>query len=442
MVSPMRLRHKFILFVILIHIVLLALSLLLIGQNKYLFIVSEVVIVISIVISLHLYRGFLQPLNLITAGIESIKDKDFSTTLVATGHREIDELIEVYNRMIEQLRSERIRQREQHFFLEHLIEATPSGVLILDLDGRISMVNPSAADMIGRKVTELIGRPVETLGEWCGIALEEMIPGQTIVVNRSGLQTFRFSKSRFVDRGFHRHFILIEELTKEIAVSQKRAYDKVIRMMSHEINNSIGAVNSILDSCANYRTQLAPEDSSDFSGAIQVAIDRNNRLNRFMANFANVVRTPLPTKEPHDLHELLRSVAVLMSAECSRRSINWQWDLARSPFVVEIDVEQMEQVLLNTMKNAVEAIDHDGTITIRTSGPDPRMLWIIDTGKGILPGERAQLFTPFYSTKKDGQGIGLTLTREILINHGFRFDLESSGKGHTEFWIEFAKPNC
>lgn len=105
--------------------------------------------------------------------------------------------------------------------------------------------------------------------------------------------------------------------------------------------------------------------------------------------------------------------------------------------MVNIDVQQMEQVLVNIIKNSLEAIDENGAITIQTSYVPSRILRIIDTGTGIPPEQRGQLFAPFFSTKRDGQGIGLTLIREILINHGFNFNLESTGKGHTEFWIEF-----
>ena len=126
-----------------------------------------------------------------------------------------------------------------------------------------------------------------------------------------------------------------------------------------------------------------------------------------------------------------------MNAECKKRSIAWVWDLSTVPLIVNVDVRQMEQVLVNIIKNAIEAIQEQGTITVNTSASTPGMLRIVDDGPGIAPEDRPHLFTPFYSTKKDGQGIGLTLIRKILVNHGFDFNLESPKPGHTEFWIEF-----
>jgi signal transduction histidine kinase len=192
-----------------------------------------------------------------------------------------------------------------------------------------------------------------------------------------------------------------------------------------------------LDSARHYKDQLRSEDTADFDNALRVAIDRNLRLNRFMANFADVVRIPPPVKETCDLHDLLRSTQTLMGPDCARRNIDWCWEPAPGPLMVTIDVQQMEQVLVNIIKNSLEAIGENGRITVQTTSAPSRMLRIIDTGKGIPPEQRGQLFAPFFSTKRDGQGIGLTLIREILINHGFHFNLESTGVGHTEFWIEF-----
>lgn len=117
----MSLRTKFILFAVLVHGLLAAMAYFLLQENKYLFLGMELVILVSTFITAQLYRSFFQPLKLIQAGIESIKDKDFSTKFTAVGQQELDELVNVYNRMIDQLRQERVVQAEKHFLLEKLI---------------------------------------------------------------------------------------------------------------------------------------------------------------------------------------------------------------------------------------------------------------------------------------------------------------------------------
>jgi len=433
----MKLRRRFITFALLIHAVPLVLAILLYQHNKYFFVAAELLVVVSVIVTIRLYKSFLQPLNVLASGIESMKDQDFSTTFVKTGQEELDQLVDVYNRMIGQLRSERARQREQHYFLERLITATPTGVVILDLDDNISMLNPAACAFLEVGPDEIIGAPLKKFADGPWNELYRMQAGETRIVKFDGIQTYKCRKSHFLDRGFHRHFILIEQLTREILATQKQAYEKVIRMMSHEINNSVGAVNSILQSLLKVMGQLTAEDRQDFEEAIRVAINRNSGLNRFMGNFADVVRIPPPVQEPHDMHQLLHSVQTLMSAECERRNIGWVWELSSTPLKAHIDYQQIEQVLVNIIKNAIEAIGKDGTITIQTSTTNPKTMRIIDTGKGIPPEVKPRLFTPFYSTKRDGQGIGLTFIREVLISHGFDFGLEPTNDGRTVFWIRF-----
>ena len=433
----MTLKLRFTLFVVLLHVLLIVAAVYLLIEDKVYFFIAEGVIIISLGISVHLYRAFLKPLDLISAGVESIRDKDFATKFLPTGQRELDRLIDVYNRMIDQLRSERIRQREQHYFLERLMHAIPVGVLILDLDNLVSMVNPAGEVLLGVRSEDILGGALRQLPGPLGRHLGNLTPGETLVVAANGTQTFRCRMSQFLDRGFQRHFVLIEELTHEILASQKRAYENVIRMMSHEVNNTIGAVNSIMQTGRGFGEQLKHEDYVEFDQALSVAINRNNGLNRFMSNLASVVRIPAPVFEEYDLHELLRSVQVLMSGECSRRNITWEWRLDDGPMMLSMDVHQMEQVLMNIVKNAVESIDHDGTITVSTKIDSKRLLTITDTGRGISDKDREHLFTPFYSTKRDGQGIGLTLIREILINHDCTFGLEPGEEIGAHFWISF-----
>ncbi|UCD63119.1 MAG: PAS domain-containing protein [Candidatus Zixiibacteriota bacterium] len=433
----MKLRRRFITFAVIIHLILVVLSVIVFWQNRYLFLGAELLVVVSLVITIHLYRSFLKPLDLIASGVESIKDQDFSTTFIKTGQEELDSLIDIYNGMIEQLRRERIKQREQHYFLQRLIEATPIGIIILDLDDKVTMLNPAARAILGVESDQAIGCPLDRLKNVPGIELAGMTAGETRIIKVSGVQTYKCRKSHFLDRGFHRHFVLIEELTREIIGTQKRAYAKVIRMMSHEVNNSVGAVNSILHSALDLLGRFPPEESADYKNAIQVAVDRNNGLNEFMANFADVVRLPAPNRERYDLHTVLKSVEVLMGAECTRRNISWKSELVPGPFVVNIDVQQIEQALVNVVKNAIEAVEDGGSVTVKTTDGESRMLRIMDDGRGLAPEAQLRLFTPFYSTKRDGQGIGLTLVREILVNHGFDFNLESNEKGLTEFWIDF-----
>jgi two-component system nitrogen regulation sensor histidine kinase NtrY len=432
----MTLRIKFILFVVIIHAVLIVLAGQVMRTNAPLFIGLEVLLLISVILTVQLYRGFVRPFQLIAAGTQAIRAKDFSMKFVPVGQREMDQLIDVYNHMIEELRKERVTQHEKSYLLESLIQASPAGVLLLTFDGRIEGVNPAAERMLGLSAKQLLGEaPAQLPGDW-GPALGHLSEQQPQVVRLSGIQTYRAHCSHFLDRGFTRHFIVLEELTQDLIRQEKQAYEKLIRMMSHEINNSIGAINSILQSFHYYAPQLRPDDQPDFTEALEVSINRNTHLANFIANFANLVRLPLPQRHPTDVHELLRTTERLLHVQIERRQISWHRELAPEGLVVDLDPLQLEQALLNICKNALEAIGENGNIWVRTT-QQPAQVVIENDGPGILPDVQRRLFTPFFSTKRDGQGIGLTLIRDILLQHDFSFSLETQESGRTAFTIRF-----
>jgi signal transduction histidine kinase len=244
----------------------------------------------------------------------------------------------------------------------------------------------------------------------------------------------RIHHGEFFDRGFSRSFFLVEELTEELRASEKGAYEKLIRLMSHEVNNSVGAVRSLLESSLNYAGQLRPEDGADFQNALTVAIARMQNLNAFVNGFADVVRLPAPRFEPCRIDELVGDILTLLRPELESRRIVTTLSVAEDVEPVSCDKNQMEQVLLNVMRNSIETIGTSGSIGIEVTRNDLR---IADSGAGIAPEVAPLLFSPFFSTKRDGRGLGLTLTQEILKQHRFDFALQNRPEGGAEFRLSF-----
>ena len=431
----MTLRLKFLLFVVIIHAVLIALAAQLRTTNTVLFVAAEALLLLSIYFAAQLYRDFVRPFELIAAGTAAIQAKDFSMKFVPVGQREMDQLIEVYNHMIDALRGERVSQHEKSFLLERLIQASPAGILVLDFEGRIDSVNAAAERFLAQPAEALLGQQPAALPPPWGPALAMLTDKQPQSLRLSGLQTYRAHLAHFLDRGFTRRFVLLEELTTELIQQEKEAYGKLIRMMAHEINNSIGAINSILNSFHHYAPQLDPADQPDFTQALDVSITRNTRLANFIGDFARLVRLPPPTRALTDVHALLHATARLLQPQSQQRRVRWHWHLSPEPLLVSLDAQQLEQALLNIAKNALEAIGADGNIWVRTTAAPPALV-LENDGPALTPEVSQRLFTPFFSTKRDGQGIGLTLVRDVLLAHGFAFRLETTTTGRTGFRIE------
>jgi two-component system nitrogen regulation sensor histidine kinase NtrY len=432
----MKLRTKYILFVTILHLLTLGLTFYIFNSERIFFIIAEVFIIISLIISVQLYGQLIKPIKLLLQGMEALKDRDFNVKFLPTGKHEVDQLINVYNQMIDQLRTERTQQEEQHFFLEKLIYTSPTGIVILDHDELVQQINPKALQILGMDEKAIIGSNIKKLQHPLFEQARLLKAGETITVKLSGITTYKLQKSHFIDRGFQRDFIMIEELTAEILAAEKNTYGKVIRMMAHEVNNTVGPVNSIIQSTLKSDELWHNQTDNQLNNALQVAFDRNQNLNHFMRNFADLVKLPEANKKQTDLNQLLHSIVQLMQVKALENKISLVYLPPAQPFYIIADVQQMEQALINIVKNAIESIGNNGVIEFKVNAK-ARQLIILDNGKGISAEQSLQLFTPFYSTKKDGQGIGLTLVREIMLNHSYEFSLKTVAEKQTAFTISF-----
>jgi nitrogen fixation/metabolism regulation signal transduction histidine kinase len=433
------LRAKIIAYLVLIHGVLAAISFLVLREDPLWLLAVEGLFVLSVVLGFFLVRAFFVPLDLIRTGAELIGERDFTSQFREVGQPEMDALIRIYNRMIERLREERLKLQEQHYFLDRVLTASPAGIVTLDFDGRVSSANPAAARLLQVGPGEAQGKGLQEIGSPLGTALAAIPVGGSEVLALQGGRRLKVSRAEFFDRGFSRSFLLLEELTEELRASERAAYGKLIRMMSHEINNSVGAVGSLLDSFRGYAGQLGgEEDRDDFQQAIAVAITRLENLRAFMNGFAAVVRLPPPDRRPTDVRRLVDEILLLLRPELDRRGIRVEWVDSKAVPPIELDRNQIEQVLVNVLKNAMEAIGEGGAILLGLGRQNGRpYLSIKDSGPGIPGDVQPLLFTPFFSTKRNGRGLGLTLVQEILSQHGFEFSLAPGEDGGAEFRVGF-----
>jgi signal transduction histidine kinase len=410
-----KLRTRLLVYLIVLHLVMGGFAAwILIDDPDWIFAV-EAVFVFSLTAGIVLLHRLFKPVDIVETGAELIAERDFTTKFVLLGHPELDPLIDVYNRMIDRLREERLASEEQGQLLQKIVDASPAGIVLCDFDGNVQRMNPAAERILA------------------GTPLPDLQVGESRMLPHHGSRRVRVSRAEFRDRGFAKSFYVVEELTEELRLSEKAAYEKLIRMMSHEVNNSVGAVRSLLESMLSYAPQVGESDRADFTSALNIASARIDALNRFMAAFADVVRIPLPSRMPSSIAALVERVALLLRPELAERNVRLELDLAdRASY--EVDPNQIEQVVINIFRNALDAIQRDGTI--RASLHDGT-LTITDSGPGIPEAARGELFTPFFTTKRDGRGLGLTIVQEILANHGLRFSLENARPQGAAFTIEF-----
>lgn len=434
----MSLRRKLQLYLASLHLVAFAIAGYFHAHLGLLFFVIELVLILSLALGWRLVNTALKPLDFVKSFKDLLSEQEFSTRFSNIGQLEMDQLIATYNQMLRELYEERLRLGEQRGFLERFMQVTPVGVLITDFDGEISVANPAAASFLDIELQNLLGRRFSQLQGELAAYIQQLQSGDSELVSLQGAKRCRIHKQSFVDRGFERQFVMIEELTALLNESERAAYEKLIRMMSHEVNNTVASTNSLLESCRTYAPQLQANDQPDYVNALNVVITRNENLNRFVHNFAQVVKLPEPKLRPCDLRTVIGHLEPMFTAQCVQRNIRWssQWDPSL-PNVI-IDQAQIEQALINIVKNAMEAIDSNGEIelVVKNEG-DHVLLELFDSGCGLDDIVRPELFTPFYTSKSSGQGLGLTLVKEILLRHHFDFGLATATDHRTRFHIKF-----
>ena len=433
----MSLRVRFLLYLVGVHLLMAVVAGFVIARQRWWLVAVEATIVASFLVGLSLVRRFFASLEFVRESAQLLEDSDFMSRVREVRQTDVDRLIHVYNRMVDVLRGERVQLQEQQHFLSLVLRESPGGIVVLDFDGRITLANPAAERLLQLDAGSAPGTLLASIDRPLVADLLGLALGERRVLSVWGGRRVRALHGTFLDRGFRRSFYLLEELTEELRESEKAAYEKLIRMLSHEVNNTVGASNSLLKSCLTYQPQLREDDRQDFAHALSVVIARTEQLSAFMGGFADVVRLPAPRLEPVDPAALVDRLIGLVRAQADARRITIVREGLAQTNDVPLDRGQMEQALLNVIKNGLEAIGTDGRLVVRVASADGvPSIAIEDSGPGLTDEVRAHLFTPFFSTKEGGQGIGLTMVQEILSAHGFPFALEAPPGGPTVFTVQ------
>ena len=431
----MKLKSLFYILACLLMVVWIMLLFLATRENGWKFYLVEGIVTFSLFYLIYFYRKVVKPLNSIAGGMDLLQAQDFSSRLAPVGQREADRIVSIFNRMMNQLKEERLHLRVQNHFLDLLIRTSPMGVIILTLDERISMVNKAALAFLNEKTEEdLLDKTMDMLNGSLAEELTRLPKDTTTTIRLSDSHIYRCSHLSFIDRGFAHPFYLIESLTSEVMKAEKKAYEKVIRMIAHEVNNSVAGITSTLDTIDDALQTM--DDTEDIREVMRVCVERSYSMSRFITNFADVVKIPEPQLEEVHLNDRVVACKIFMENLCQHRDIDLQLDLCEENPLVSMDTSLFEQVIINIIKNATESIDTHGKVIIRTSSL-PLMLEIGDTGRGISKEVESKLFSPFFSTKPNGQGIGLIFIREVLMKHGCTFSLRTYPDGITRFKIFF-----
>ncbi len=367
----------------------------------------------------------IRPLGTLANMLAALREGDFS--IRARVGDASDPLSLAYlevNNLEEILREQRLGAVEATETLRKVLGEIDVAVFAFDDDQKLRIVNRAGERLLGHPASRLIGK---SAGE---LRLDEGLRGvapRTLELALPGA-TGRWELRRSVVRqeGYPLQLLALSDLRRALREEERQAWKRIIRVLSHEINNSLAPIKSISGSLQGMLTEGSlPEDlDDDVQRGLQVISTRAEALGRFMASYARLARLPQPDPVPVDVSSLMHRVADLET----RLSVI----VVEGPdLTIPVDPDQLEQALINLVRNAVDATlesKPDGEVSLRWLTRAGRLhILVEDEGPGLA--DTGNLFVPFFTTKQGGSGIGLVLSQQIAEAHGGSLELENRGAG-------------
>lgn len=393
-----------------LHIGLLTLSFLF--AQDYPFLIGAVVIILGVVsykiltMKQHQHDKALLSLE---HGLQSLRDNDFSVSLNDQNEEPNHHLISAFNLTSEKLRSERQHIYQREMLLDKVLNASPMVMILVNQRGKIVFTNSQAQQTFNISGS-LIGRDWPSLVSSLAVEFQSALQNQgesIFTVNDADgqQQAWHVSSSALRVHQAQHHLYLLKTITQELSKQEVATWKKVISVISHELNNTIAPISSMCHSGELLANKLAEPRLNRVFNTIS---GRVNHLNDFIKGYATLTKIKLPQKAPVQWPQLIEQLSSFYPFEL------------RSEFpttTLNVDIAQLEQVLLNILKNAHEA-DPNGPITMNIAVQDKHIdIEICDNGPGMSQEVLQNALLPFYSTKHSGTGIGLALSREIIEAH-------------------------
>jgi two-component system nitrogen regulation sensor histidine kinase NtrY len=362
-------------------------------------------------------------------GILSIKDRDFSTSVTRASSDELGDLVDAFNSLGDKLRVERQTLYQRELMLDTVIQATPLALVLTNDTNAVLYSNTNARQLFGggRKLEgERFGRYLDA----APAALQEAVQrgGDTLFTLELGgePQVYHVSQRRFLLNALPHRLLLLKQLTREINSQEVATWKKVIRVIAHELNNSLAPISSLAHSG---RLTVERPDAAQLERIFRTIEDRAKHLHSFIDGYARFAKLPRPQPEEIDWPAFLRSLQEtapfnIASAPPTRLGV--------------FDPAQIEQVIINLVKNAKEAGAPPDSIELQVQEHAAGWrLQVLDRGAGMSEEVLRNALLPFYSTKPSGAGLGLTLCREVIEAHGGRISLANRPGGGlvATLWI-------
>lgn len=410
-------RHIY--WIILLHIVLILATSgtglwLIISQRGY------TIGILLIICSLFQIGGLVKKLNSFNQKLrlffDAIEDKD---NMLYFPERNVSKEQEKLNRSLNRInlllsKTQSAYSKQEHFY-RSLLEEVPSGVLAWDSSGKIIMANSAALSLLDCPQPSQYHQ------------LESLLQAQ----DKKSRLSLSQSQMKLQDETIS--ILSIKDIGDELSDQESESWNKLSHVLTHEIMNTIAPIISLSQTLSTY-----PDINEKAIRGLRIIQAQSERLLEFTESFRHLSYLPQPEKKLFSLTATLQNLQELLSGDCKENHITFTLTCQPESIDMNGDKNQLSQVLLNLLKNSMQALEGktDGTISIHAQQDDRISIDITDNGQGILPELQEKVFIPFFTTKSEGTGIGLSLCKQIIRNHGGHLAIQESQPGKTVFHID------
>ena len=376
--------------------------------------IDLLLVVVWLSVVFNLKKRVVRPLQTLSNILGALREGDYSIRARrATGDDALGEVLLEANELGQTLREQRLGALEATALLRTVMAEIEVAVFAFDDHHRLRLVNRAGEKLLAQPVARLLGRTGQELG--LAPCLEQQIDeeSQTMqLVFPGGVGRWRVRRSTFREHGRPHQLLVLTDLSQTLREEERIAWQRLLRVLGHELNNSLAPIKSVAGSLGDMvKRQQAADWRDDMQRGLEVISARADSLARFIESYSKLARLPQPRFEPISINNLVRRVAALET----RLPI----EILDGPEVsIQGDSAQLEQLMINLLRNAVDAaLETGGCVEVGWMQHTGQVeVWISDEGPGLA--STANLFVPFFTTKAEGSGIGLVLSRQIAEAHG------------------------